>query len=152
MRLAPPEYSFGHLPSESVDQREGADAYLLGSLIATLFAGVSATSLLLRELPPQMKPHAKPCPSFAEALPYLLSAHTRACVNLADSMPEFCRPTLQRIYAELTHPDPSLRGHPEARASSGRLPGIDRYVSAFDRLRHLSLVAERQERNHAKAH
>jgi hypothetical protein len=152
MRYAPPEYRFGFTPPNSVDQREGADAYLLGSLIASLFVGRGATGLLIDALPPEMKPHVDPHPTFRDAYPYLLAAHTQNVVDISNAFPAFCREKVTQIYTELTHPDPELRGHPDSRASAGRLPGIDRYISKFDRLRKLAIQHQSVEKKqYAKA-
>ncbi|MEX3689299.1 hypothetical protein AB3X91_39845 [Paraburkholderia sp. BR14263] len=143
---APPEYLYEFTPQDSVDQREGADAYLLGSLIGMLFCGTGATEMLLHTIPPEISPYNQPCPRFADALPHLIAAHGLVLVDVAQQLPPEASEKLCAAYAELTHPDPTVRGHPDARRSAGRGLGIDRYVSLFDRLRHVCTVSRRQAR------
>lgn len=143
---APPEYLYEFTPQDSVDQREGADAYLLGSLIGMLFCGSGATEMLLHTIPPEISPYNQPCPRFADALPHLVSAHGLVLVDVAQQLPPEISEKLSTAYAELTHPDPTVRGHPDARRSAGRGLGMDRYVSLFDRLRHMCAVSRGQAR------
>jgi serine/threonine protein kinase len=146
---APPEYAYGYTPVEIIDQREGADAYLLGSLIGILFCGLGATTMLLSALPEEIRPLREPTPRFQEALPYLVSAHTSVVMDLAEQIPISISERLSTAYQQLTHPDPAVRGNPASRREVGRRPGIERYVSLFDRLRHIVSI---EERNVAGAH
>ncbi|CAB3772718.1 hypothetical protein B7G54_23240 [Burkholderia puraquae] len=143
---APPEYLYEHTPQDSVDQREGADAYLLGSLIGMLFCGSGATEMLLNTIPAEISPFDYPSPRFTDALPHLITAHGLVLVDVAQQLPPEVSQRLAKAYAELTHPDPTVRGHPDARRSAGRALGIDRYVSLFDRLRYICTVSRRQAR------
>jgi eukaryotic-like serine/threonine-protein kinase len=142
MCYAPPEYAYGYTPLEVIDQREGADAYLLGSLIGILFCGLGATTMLIAALPEEMRPLCEPTPRFDEALPHLISAHGTVLIELAERIPPSISDRLTTAYQELTHPDPAVRGNPTSRREAGRRPGIERYVSLFDRLRHVVSVKQ----------
>ncbi|MFL9998923.1 lipopolysaccharide kinase InaA family protein [Paraburkholderia sediminicola] len=138
---APPEYLYNFTPPDSIDQREGADAYLLGSLISMLFCGSGATEMLLNTIPDEISPFDTPTPLFSEALPHLIAAHGQVRIDLAEQLPSDLSERLTAAFGELTHPDPTVRGNPATRRARGRELGIDRYVSLFDRLRHIAAVS-----------
>jgi len=137
LNYAPPEYHYNDSPPQSyVDQRQGSDAYLLGSLITFLFSmGVGALNMTLRHLPPTYWPATWTGP-YADALPYLVSAHTEATMELKQTLPDSIREEMATAYFQLCHPNPVLRGHPDARRQAGRPLGLDRYRSLFDRMSH----------------
>ncbi|MEI2672698.1 MAG: protein kinase [Chitinophagaceae bacterium] len=127
---APPEYKYGFIPNDYHDRRYGSDAYLLGSMISFLYCGLGALSLTLMNLPRQY--HSNASGSFADVLPFLINAHTKAIINLKPNLPNEYREELAKIYFELCHPDPQVRGHPITRTLPGKLIGLERYVSRFD--------------------
>lgn len=154
---APPEIVYGYLAPEYNDRRFGTDTYLLGSMLTFMFTLQSATTLFQQAIPEKMLPPRWAPPgtapwigSFEDALPYLVQAHARICEYVAGYFPEFCRDELAKILFELTHPDPHLRGHPKSRREFGRLHGLDRYASAFDRLSKESCVCSRIEKGRNK--
>ncbi|MGF6368017.1 serine/threonine protein kinase [Paraburkholderia sp. RAU6.4a] len=144
-RYAPPECIYGFVPQDAIDQRQGTDAYLLGSMIAFLVMGLGATNLLIDDTPDEAVPLVDgPAVRFSDALPFLVRAHGRITGRIRQAAPEYCANELADAYWQLCHPDPELRGHPDARKSAGRLPGIDRYISLFARLKIKAELAERK--------
>lgn len=142
---APPEYIYGFVPpAEYQDRRIGSDAFLLGSLLSFLFAGVGSLTLTLKNLPPQCMPGSW-TGTYNDLLPYLVNAHTQATANLYQSWPPGCAAELSQAYFNLCHPNPSTRGHPDARKQSRQPVGLDRYRSIFDRLRLRCEIEERAE-------
>jgi serine/threonine protein kinase len=141
----PPEYAYGHVPPEYRDRRLGADFYALGSLLAFLFTLESATPLLLESLPAHVQPTAWKGGGFDDALPYLVDAHAQVCHYVEGQLPEATRIHLLEAFRQLTHPDPSTRGHPNARRQTGKPLGIERYVSLFDLLKRRQAVADRMQ-------
>lgn len=141
---SPPEYQYGATPQSYTDQRLGNDAYLLGNLIAFLFAdGAGALVATLSNLPNEYWPDQWEG-EFSDALPFLVTAHTKATLSLKKRFPADIREELADAYFYLCHPDPALRGHPTARRQVGRNLGLDRYRSIFDRLRHKIRISERR--------
>lgn len=140
---SPPEYQYGARPVSYIDQRLGNDAYLLGNLIAFLFAdGAGALVATLSFLPNEYWPDQWEG-DFADALPFLITAHTQASISLKKRFPQEIREELADAYFYLCHPNPALRGHPVARRQVGRPLGLDRYRSIFDRLRHKIRISDR---------
>jgi serine/threonine protein kinase len=147
----PPEFAYGYTAPEYMDRRFGTDAYMLGSMICFMFTLQSATTLLQQALPPHMLPprwHRDPTSSawtgsFNEALPHLHQATARVREYVSRYFPDFCRDELGQAFAELVNPDPHERGHPRSKIAVGRLLGLDRYVSIFDRLSRRANIAQR---------
>ncbi|NUP55822.1 MAG: protein kinase [Gemmatimonadaceae bacterium] len=130
---APPEFLYGATPTDWAPRRLGCDAYLLGSMQAFLFTGVGITSMWMAELDPQY--HWKNWRgTFAEVLPYVRDAFGRATTAFSATVPDEYRSELRTILQQLCDPDPTLRGHPRNRASRGNQFGLERFVSAYNRL------------------
>jgi serine/threonine protein kinase len=142
LSYAPPEYRYDFRPSDYHDRRLGSDAYLLGSLISFLFLSVGAIMATLHFLPDEYKPDVWEG-AYSEALPFLEMAHTRATQQLRPCLPNSISDELGNIYFQLCHPNPSLRGHPDARRQVGRPLGLDRYLSRFSALEKRLRVQER---------
>jgi serine/threonine protein kinase len=148
---SPPEYQYGASPVSYIDKRLGNDAYLLGSLIAFLFAdGAGALIATLSYLPNDIWPGQWEG-EFVDALPFLITAHTQATIALKKKFPNEIRDELAEAYFYLCHPDPALRGHPNARRQTGRPLGVDRYRSIFDRLRQKIRIHDRINRRNKDA-
>ena len=139
---APPEYHYQYVPQDYHDRRIASDAYLLGSLLLFLFAGAGAIMATMMRVPPACW-HDQWQGSYHDVLPHLIAAHTEVTRLLEDELPEEFRDELSQAYFNLCHPDPQLRGHPDARRQTGRPVGLDRYLSAFDRLTKRALLSER---------
>lgn len=141
---APPEYHYNAVPVLHMDKRLGSDAYLLGSLISFLFSNVGALIATLQKLPDEYRPDAWRG-DYVDALPYLEKSHTEATLALKKLLPPDISEELASAYFNLSHPNPLLRGHPDARRQTGRPLGLDRYRSLFDRLTHKVNLQERIE-------
>ncbi|MBS7807154.1 lipopolysaccharide kinase InaA family protein [Variovorax sp. PCZ-1] len=145
----PPEFAYGHRPTDYVDRRYATDAYMLGSMIAFLFTLQGTTSLLQQSLeqhllPPswQREPSIAPWSgSYQDACPYLEQAMTRVRGYVEEHLPIYCRRELGEAFAQLAHPSPYERGHPKSRKSAGRPIGFERYVSLFDKLSKQAMIA-----------
>lgn len=88
--------------------------------------------------------------SYSEALPFLEMAHTSATQQLRRCLPNSISDELGNIYFQLCHPNPSLRGHPDARRQVGRPLGLERYVSRFSALEIRLRIQERISTNAVK--
>ena len=128
---APPEQLYGYASKEWETRRFGADLYLLGSLIAYLFTGVGATTLLDEQL--RSEHHwTKWRGTYADVLPYVRDAmETVLNTVIAETKKAGCD-ELDPLVRYLCEPDPSKRGHPQNRSGSGGRFGVERFVSRFD--------------------
>ena len=151
MTYCPPEFAYGHIPADAVNRRFAADAYLIGSMIAFMFSLQGTTTLLQQALPEHLLPPRWQrvasanawSGSYQDALPYLEQSMYQVRSYLEPYFPEFCRSELSEAFAQLCDPSPYRRGHPKARQGASKSPGIDRYVSLFDRLSKKAAVMER---------
>lgn len=141
---APPEGYFGFEHPDWRFRRLGCDLYHLGSLIASLFVGVSAHMLMQRQVAAVVDVKLVARMSYDDALPFLQSAFIRVIdEDLAPSFPEFCRTELCEAFRQLCEPDMRRRGDPKQRIVSGAEHDLQRYISLFNRL---SLEAQIQIR------
>lgn len=131
---APPELLYGYVPRSWEAKRKGCDAYLLGSMISSLFTTVAMTPLIMRGLDPRFRWHNWRG-SYQEVLPYVRAAFADAVVYVADEFPPDFRSELREALEQLCDPDPFLRGHPRNRGMrSGDQYSLQRYVSKFNLL------------------
>jgi eukaryotic-like serine/threonine-protein kinase len=151
LAYSPPEFEYGHIPEDATNRRFAADAYLIGSMISFMFTLQGTTTLLQQALPRHVLPPrwqrdasiAAWQGSYEDALPHLEQSMNQVRTYIEPYLPSFCRTELSQAFAELCDPNPYRRGHPKARASTARSPGVDRYVSLFDRLVKQANVSER---------
>lgn len=126
-RYQPVEAFYGHVPSDWVDSREAADAYMVGSLIVYLFTGVSLQDLIARYIPAQFFPSAWRGQYDETLITVLVDATSRALhEHLRPALPAEHVDGVLSIARSLTHPDPTRRGDPKARRQLGRPVGMDR--------------------------
>ena len=142
----PPEKWYGFQSPQWNDERESADAFLLGSLLVFLFTGLPMTTLIYNQLPDPYKPGIYRG-DFDQAL---IAVHLRAqsqviTTYLEPELPKSCSAELGTMVAELTHPDPTKRGDRGARAQG--IVGIDRY---HQRLLRIAMRLEQTERIKSK--
>jgi eukaryotic-like serine/threonine-protein kinase len=138
----PPEFAYGHTPTDHNDRRFATDAYMLGSMISFLFTLQSTTTLLQQALPDHLLPPrwqrsstiAPWTGNFDEVLPYLVQAMTRVRSYVESHIPVYCRSELGEAFSQLVNPSPYERGHPKSRAQIGRQIGLEKYISLFDKL------------------
>lgn len=127
-------------------RRLGCDAYLMGSMVVSLFSGVAMTPLLLSELRDPSHDWKTWRGFYGDVLPYLQDAFARACRLFDGHVPERYRSDLSEIVLQLCNPDPTLRGHPLNRAMTfGNPYSLERYVARFN------LLASRAEYEFAVA-
>lgn len=131
---APPELLYSAEPRSWEARRLGCDAYLLGSMIASLFTTVAMTPLVMMGLEPRF--HWRQWPgSYEEVLPYVRAAFSDAVTYVAEEFPPDFNSDLTEALQQLCEPDPSLRCHPkDRRPRSGNPYSLQRYVSMFNLL------------------
>ncbi|WP_127564347.1 protein kinase domain-containing protein [Stenotrophomonas indicatrix] len=141
--FAPPELLYGE-SGTWYRRRVGCDMYLLGNLLFTSFVGHSLTYILSHALPRELR-HTVYTGSYELVLPFWVENHYAIVpLMLKDCVPSKIVDEIASIVLEMCHPDPELRGHRRNRLGSGAKYGLERYISAFDRL---SKMSSRIERN-----
>jgi eukaryotic-like serine/threonine-protein kinase len=139
---APPEKWYAFKSPQWNDERESADAYLLGNLLVFLFAGTPMNNLLLNEVPDPFRPGNYRKNYDAQLIDVLLQAQAKVvALHLTPNFPAEHRDELIEIVTQLTHPDPAKRGDPGARRQG--LVGVDRYHQKFLRIARRVEIAER---------
>ncbi|HLX82022.1 MAG TPA: protein kinase [Burkholderiales bacterium] len=144
-RYSPPEFEYGHTVTDRVDRRLGSDIFMLGSMISFLYAGTSASYLLVTETPAAYLPGTWRG-RYEDVLPFLVDAQARCAQKIASSFPSTCADKMVVAFMQLTHPNPLLRGHPDTRSMPDKGLGIDRYISLFNNLADRAEIAERASR------
>ncbi|MBB5392775.1 MULTISPECIES: protein kinase [unclassified Herbaspirillum] len=133
-RYAPPELSYGEVPTSWVDRREASDLYHLGSLMTYLFTGMSTNTLLYEQhLAPEfhfMNWHGR----YADVLPHLEAAFAKVVAEVNPMFPVWAREDLTVMLQQMCAPDFTKRGAPESRRQANNPLGMERYVSRFDLL------------------
>lgn len=140
----PPEKWYNFNCSQWNDEREAADAYLLGSLFVYLFTGVAMNNLLFNEAPQAFWPGVYRGQFDSQLIDVLRLAQTKAlAIHVFPELPEAGRGELEAMLVELTNPDPTKRGDPNAR-KQGQV-GIDRYHQKFLRISRRLEIEERKQ-------
>lgn len=147
-RYAPPEALYENPPFGFDRRRLGADLYLLGSLIAQIFTGVTVTGAVQNKLPTVHRYGSWSGP-YDQVLPRLVEAFDAVLLDLRPDWPYQnedmrIRDRLELAVRQLCCPDPVRRGHPRAFGTVNPLD-VDRYVSLFAELIHLVSIAERRK-------
>jgi serine/threonine protein kinase len=125
-------------------RRVGCDMYLLGNLVFTSFVGESITYVIAHAMPDELR-HTRFTGDYDQVLPMLVDIHLNFVpLFLQQTVPEIVCEELTRMVLEMCHPDPERRGHPINRMGRGARYGLERYISAFDRM---SLICARSERH-----
>lgn len=124
---APPEKWYGHNSSQWNDEREAADAYLLGNLFVYLLTGLTMNSLLHNETPDAFKRGTYRGKFDDQLLDVLRQAQLKAlAIHVFPTLPAGRHEVeLQTMLIDLTNPDPAKRGDRKARRSG--IVGIDRF-------------------------
>lgn len=131
---APPELLYGTVLNTWEAKRMGCDAYLLGSMISSLFTTVAMTPLIMMGLDPRFH-WTSWAGTYEDVLPYIRAAFCDALAYVAEEFPLEFKGELTEIVAQLCEPDCSLRGHPQDRSvRSGNPFSLERYVSKLDLL------------------
>lgn len=131
---APPELLYGAELHSWDQKRMGCDAYLLGSMIASLFTGVAFTPILMMNIDPRMQ-WTQWHGTYEDVLPYLRAAFANSLDYVTDEFPAEFKKDLREVLEQLCDPDPSLRGHPhDRRMQFGNQYSLQRFISKFDLL------------------
>lgn len=134
---APPEQLYGAFTGDW-EERRAADLYHLGSLLVQMFLGSNVTAVMQEALRPEFR-FRKWRGDFDTVLPYLQHAHSEMLREFEDAVSAVSpsasfTASLVAAAAEMTQPDPDLRGHPRDKAARTSSYAVRRYVSLFNRL------------------
>lgn len=135
---APLELMYGEISPDHRSRRFGCDMYHLGSLVVFLFARVHNTTLVVDNMDAMHRPRFWGG-RYSEVLPFVKAASEVALDRFASHVPDFLHADMRRVVAELCHPDPSRRGHPDNRGA--KQFSLERYISLFDLLTHRASLA-----------
>jgi len=133
-RYAPPELSYGEIPTSWVDRREASDLYHLGSLMTYLFTGASANVLLYEQHLPAEFHFSNWRGRYADVLPHLEAAFAKVVAEVSPMFPDWARADLTTMLQQMCAPDFTKRGAPESRRQTNSPLGLERFVSRFDLL------------------
>jgi eukaryotic-like serine/threonine-protein kinase len=146
LTYAPPELLYGYTDPNESDRRFGADFYLVGSMILFLFTGARASQLLLSELDQSHYP-GNWQGTYEEALPYLQHAFNK---NISTIFEYFADPILGseivEVMKQMCDPNIATRGDKYHKSKYGSRFGLQRFVSAFDRLRTAAILGRIKHR------
>jgi len=143
LTYAPPEKWYGYQSAQWNDERESADAYLLGSLAVYLFSGVPMNALLVNEVADAFRPGIYRGNFDDQLIDVLTQAQAKAiALHVEDQLPVSSKDELLAIITELTNPNPSKRGNRLARAQG--MIGIDRYHQKLLRISERVALEERR--------
>ncbi|MEI2300514.1 protein kinase domain-containing protein [Ensifer sp. MJa1] len=145
---APPEILYGHIDPDFARRRLGCDLYLLGSMIFFFATGFGCTQQLLTRLDVAQRPLSVRGTwrgDYEMALPMLQACFTDMLAELEGNLPGPFHEELIKAASELCNPNPTLRGHPLDRVTSGNQFSLVRYVSLFDKLAKKAEVLFRQD-------
>lgn len=144
LTYAPPELRYGHVSTDWNVRRNACDTYLFGSMVVFIFSGVPLTPWIDQRLPREFSWRAWK-DDYASALPYIKRTFVEVLDEFSVNIPEPYRQHVTSAVLQLCDPDPSKRGHPKNRLSTGDSYSLERYVSLFNRLaRHAELQIRRQ--------
>lgn len=134
----------------SFSSRRAADLYNLGSMAFYLLTGAMLTPQVISRLAPQHRPASHDGGwngNWLDAMPYWREAFSRVLQDASTQALELERPAYSDIIYEITtiigqlcEPDSSLRGHPLNRTGSNDMYGLQRYISAFNKMRLRAVV------------
>ena len=129
----PPEKWYGYNSSLWNDEREAADAYLLGSLFVFIITGMPFNALLHNETPDAFKHNTYRGDFDAQLIDVLRQAQMKAlAIHVFPALPDSHREEIQAMIVDLTNPDPKKRGDRLARR--GVIVGIDRFHQKLQRI------------------
>ena len=142
----PPEKWYGHNSSQWNDEREAADAYLLGNLFVYILTGVSMNTFLYNEIPDAFKPGPYRGKFDTQLIDVLRQAQLKAlAIHVFPALPnDGHRAELETMIVELTEPDPERRGDRSARRSG--IVGIDRFHQKLHRISRRMALEESRRR------
>jgi len=138
----PPEKWYGHNSSQWNDEREAADAYLLGNLFVFLITGLPMNTLLYNEIPEPFRPNNYRGKFDPQLLDVLRQAQLKSlAIHVFPALQGTNRQEIESMILDLTQPDPGVRGDRAARKRG--LVGLDRFHQRLHRIaRRLELIEE----------
>lgn len=127
------------------ESRRAADLYNLGSMAFYLMTGVMLTPQVVSRLAMEHRPASQQGGwngHWQDAMPYWREAFARVLVEAQAELVASQKAAVNAVITEifiivrqLCEPDSALRGHPLNRAGANDMYGLQRYVSAFNRLK-----------------
>lgn len=129
---APPERLYNFDDGEWNSRRQGCDCYLLGSMVAFFFCGVSFTQLLFDRMAPE---HHWTVwgGSFEDVLPYLRQAFNEVIEEFSNQIQNrSLRQEIVYILRQMCDPDPRYRGDNLNRGRGGNPFNLERYLTKLD--------------------
>jgi len=115
----------------------------LGNLIFTSFIGESLTSFILHALPSELR-HTVYTGTYDQVLPHLIDRHFELVpIVMKEFIPAEIESELTSLVLALCHPDPERRGHSVNVSGKGSQYGLERVISALDRLEKKARIQER---------
>jgi serine/threonine protein kinase len=123
-------------------RRYASDMHMLGSLICFLLVARSYNALLYGILDGSLHWRAHEG-SYDAVLPGLINAHDLVLTRLAEVLPVVCAEKVVKLIGELCHPDPLLRGDPEAHKLRQNPYQLHRFVSRLDLIQKRTAIAMR---------
>lgn len=133
LRYVPIELLYGYFSSEWDIRRFAADLYMMGGLLTYLITGSNFLSLMCQKIPTQHSHKNRGC-TYAGALPYIYNAYFDTLREIEAILPVKIKKELIEIIAELSHPEPEVRGNPRGLRIVHRQFSLERYISVIDRL------------------
>jgi eukaryotic-like serine/threonine-protein kinase len=118
--------------------------YLLGSLAAFMFSGVSLTPAMMTRLDPQFH-HTSWTGTYEQVLPHVKRAFAETVAALAPEIDALVRKEVVVIVQELCNPEVAVRGHPKG-VGRGDQYSLERYKSRFDLMLKQTSVAARMRK------
>lgn len=129
----PPEKWYGHDSKDWNNEREAADAYLLGNLFVYLLTGLPMNTLLYNETPDLFRPGPYRGLFDAQLIDVLRQAQAKAlAIHVFPVIPAPFKSEIETMILALTEPDPVKRGDRIARRSGA--VGIDRFHQKLERI------------------
>lgn len=141
----PPEKLYGYQSVQWNDNRESADAFMLGSLLVFLFTGLAMPTLLYHHVPESHRHQVYRGNFDANLIDVLVRAQSQVLATyVRPALPDLVAGDLISIIKHLTDPDPVRRGDPRARRQG--VVGMDRF---HQKLLRMAGQLERDERRKA---
>lgn len=132
--------------------RRAADLYNLGSMVFYLLTGSMLTPQVVNRLALQHRPNSSAGGwngDWADAMPYWREAFGRVIQDAAEGLKLAASLAISEsldeifvIIGQLCEPDSTLRGHPQNKQGSQDPYGLQRFISAFNRLKTRATIAQ----------
>lgn len=132
---APPEIWYRYYEKEWHKRVFATDCYMLGSLVAFYFTGISMSALLTKHIPDNFSWNRWKG-SLEEVVPYLENGFSNALIEFEENINrEDLKSELKQLVEYLCNPFPEKRGHPKNIALMGSNYSMERFVTILDVLK-----------------